>query len=430
MRVRDRQPSDQAVGGVDELGGPASSTARSSPARPTGAGCGWCCGRPRRCCCCATTGSCATSPGRARRWWSCPSGDRARSGDVGRCPRVRGAHRPPHPLARASDGTDSPAEAGARRGRRGARRASALTDHDTAEGWAEAAAAAAEVGDRTWCAGMEISTVPWARGVHLLAYLPDPTYPPLADRSCARSSTAATPGCRRSSSGCASSASTSTEDVRRAADGTAATGRPHVADALVDAGRGARPDRGVRALPQPGPAGLRRPLRRAAGEMIRVVVGAGGRDRARAPVGPHGAGVLPDEAIAELRRARAGRHRGRPPGPRRRRTASGSGRSRATSAWWSPAPATTTAPARSTTSSAATPPPPRSTSGCSTSPGRVGAIGPDRPRGDLMTLYVIMRPRCSTSSPSSWRSTRSTSSSPPRDPLAGRHAPARAGAQW
>ena len=49
-------------------------TAASSPARPAGAGCGWCSGRPRRCCCWPTSGSSATSPTSAR---SC---SRSRSG--------------------------------------------------------------------------------------------------------------------------------------------------------------------------------------------------------------------------------------------------------------------------------------------------------------------------------------------------------------
>ena len=56
----------------------------------------------------------------------------------------------------------------------------ALTDHDTAVGWDEAAAAAEEVGIGL-IPGMEISCELGGRGVHLLAYLPDPTYPPLQE---------------------------------------------------------------------------------------------------------------------------------------------------------------------------------------------------------------------------------------------------------
>ena len=57
----------------------------------------------------------------------------------------------------------------------------ALTDHDTAAGWDEAVEAAVDAGI-SLVRGMEISTRhAGGRGVHLLAYLPDPTYPPLVD---------------------------------------------------------------------------------------------------------------------------------------------------------------------------------------------------------------------------------------------------------
>ena len=55
-----------------------------------------------------------------------------------------------------------------------------LTDHDSAAGWDEAAVAAREAGV-AFVPGMEISTKHDGAGVHLLAYLPDPTYPPLVD---------------------------------------------------------------------------------------------------------------------------------------------------------------------------------------------------------------------------------------------------------
>ena len=83
-----------------------------------------------------------------------------------------------HTHSSVSDGTDDPrtlvrtaAEAGLD--------VVALTDHDTAEGWSEATEAAVEVGI-TLVRGMEISTRLGGAGVHLLAYLPDPTYAPLA----------------------------------------------------------------------------------------------------------------------------------------------------------------------------------------------------------------------------------------------------------
>ena len=116
-----------------------------------------------------------------------------------------GAHRPPHPLA------------GQRRhrvaGRAGAAAAAAgldvvaLTDHDTAEGWAEAGAPRARSAS-TWSAAWRSAPATTATGVHLLAYLPDPAYPPLV-AALAWSSTAGPPASRRCSSGCAGWASRS-----------------------------------------------------------------------------------------------------------------------------------------------------------------------------------------------------------------------------
>src|SRR5262245_34088451 len=56
----------------------------------------------------------------------------------------------------------------------------ALTDHDCFEGWDEAAKAAAEHGV-TLVRGIEISCRFHGQSVHLLGYLPDPSYAPLTD---------------------------------------------------------------------------------------------------------------------------------------------------------------------------------------------------------------------------------------------------------
>lgn len=79
-----------------------------------------------------------------------------------------------HLHSSVSDGTDSPAgvvraafDAGVR--------TMALTDHDTTSGWAEAAAECQRLG-MTFIGGMEITTVGInGGGIHLLAYLFDPT---------------------------------------------------------------------------------------------------------------------------------------------------------------------------------------------------------------------------------------------------------------
>ena len=82
-----------------------------------------------------------------------------------------------HTHSRASDGTDTPGEL-VRAAAAAGLDVVALTDHDTADGWAEAAAVAEQVGIEV-VPGMEISTNHRGRGVHLLAYYVDPTYPPL-----------------------------------------------------------------------------------------------------------------------------------------------------------------------------------------------------------------------------------------------------------
>ena len=203
-----------------------------------------------------------------------------------------------HTHTRASDGTQTAEEllrAAATQGLD----VLGLTDHDTAEAWDAAARTASEVGIEL-VRGIEISCRHLGRGVHLLAYLPDPTYPPLVD------------GLRKFLDGRSSRVPAMLErlrgvgievdiaDVRRAADGTAATGRPHVADALV--ALGVVPDRSTafRQYLNPGrPAYVDRyaaPLV----EMIRVVGEAGGVTVIAHPWGRHGPDSLPESAIAEL----------------------------------------------------------------------------------------------------------------------------------
>jgi predicted metal-dependent phosphoesterase TrpH len=139
-----------------------------------------------------------------------------------------------HTHSRASDGTQSPEEL-VRAAAVAGLDVLAITDHDTAEGWAEAERTAREVGLEL-VPGMEISTKHHGRGVHLLAYLPDPTYPPLQAEleRVLQGRRARVPVMLDRLR--ALDIDISEEHVRRAADGTAATGRPHVADALVSMG--------------------------------------------------------------------------------------------------------------------------------------------------------------------------------------------------
>ena len=203
-----------------------------------------------------------------------------------------------HTHTRASDGTQTAQEL-VRAAKEAGLDVLGLTDHDTTEGWATAVRAAEEVG-LTLVRGMEISTRHLGRGAHLLAYLPDPTYPPLVThlRKILDGRSSRVPAMleRLRSIGI----EVDIADVRRAAEGTAATGRPHVADALVALGVVRDRSTAFRRFLNPGrPAYVNRyaaPLV----EMVRIVDEAGGVSVLAHPWGRHGADAMPERAIAEL----------------------------------------------------------------------------------------------------------------------------------
>jgi predicted metal-dependent phosphoesterase TrpH len=111
----------------------------------------------------------------------------------------------------------------------------ALTDHDCFEGWEEAAGVAAEHGV-VLVRGIEISCRFDGQSVHLLGYLPDPTYRPLVeelDRVLdGRNARLPAIVAKLNELGI----QIGIEDVERVATDAAAMGRPHVADALVELG--------------------------------------------------------------------------------------------------------------------------------------------------------------------------------------------------
>lgn len=133
-----------------------------------------------------------------------------------------------------SDGTTSPREL-VRRARDHGLDVLGLTDHDTAEGWDEAAREAERLG-LTLVRGMEVSCTFAGSGVHLLAYLPDPTYPPLQQElvRILDGRNARLPATLDKLRGL--DIDIGVEDVRRLAGEAAAMGRPHVADALIEKG--------------------------------------------------------------------------------------------------------------------------------------------------------------------------------------------------
>ncbi len=176
----------------------------------------------------------------------------------------------------------------------------ALTDHDTAVGWDEAAAAAQEVGV-TFVPGMEISCSHAGRGLHLLAYLLDPTHPPLVDalalvlrgreermpRVCAALRAADIP--------------IRDEDVRAVARDAPAIGRPHIADQLVLMGVVASRDEAFERLLSPGRPGFVPRYAVPVEQVLPLVTAAGGVSVVAHPWGRHGDTALGPAGLASLR---------------------------------------------------------------------------------------------------------------------------------
>lgn len=208
-----------------------------------------------------------------------------------------------HTHSRVSDGSDPPA-ALVRAAHQAGLDVLGLTDHDTSAGWAEAAETARDVGI-TLVRGMEISTELRRRSVHLLAYLPDPTYPPLVahlDRVLGGRNDRV-PRILEALRDRVGIADVTEDDVRRLAGGTAATGRPHIADALVRAGHARDRDDAFRRLLSPGRPGYVHRYAAPLPEMVRVVRDAGGVPVLAHPWGRlHRSALTPDDigALAEL----------------------------------------------------------------------------------------------------------------------------------
>ena len=176
----------------------------------------------------------------------------------------------------------------------------ALTDHDTAQGWPEAQQAAVETGIAL-VPGMEISCQHAGRGVHLLAYLPDPTYGPLREAL-----TLVLEGRdQRMPRVCARLRELGIDidegDVERLASGAVAMGRPHIADTLVSMGVVENRTEAFDKYLSPGrPAYVKRyaaPLE----EMLGVVRGAGGVPVIAHPWGRHSNVTLLEEGLARLK---------------------------------------------------------------------------------------------------------------------------------
>lgn len=203
-----------------------------------------------------------------------------------------------HAHSNKSDGTDPP-DVLVQRAAAAGLDVIALTDHDTYDGWPDALAAARPAGV-TVVPGVEMSTTVEGAGVHVLGYLPDPTYRPLTDelariRADRRSRLRAIVG-RLTSLGVA----ITMDDVRSAAGSAVTLGRPHVADAMV--ARGLARDRGevfTRWLAEGGPAFVDKYAPPAI-DAIALIRAAGGVAVLAHPWGRSSRRVLGPVRIAEL----------------------------------------------------------------------------------------------------------------------------------
>ena len=178
-----------------------------------------------------------------------------------------------HVHSSASDGTDAPEVVVARADAAGLR-AIALTDHDTVSGVAEARDAATGLAVEL-IPGVELSVDHAGVKIHLLAYFIEPTPGPLQDRLAmlrdGRASRNPMIIKRLNQLGYA----ITMDDVLRHAGGDA-VGRPHIADALVEAGYfAARSAAFVDLLGDGGAAYVERE-RLAASEAIRLATESGG----------------------------------------------------------------------------------------------------------------------------------------------------------
>jgi predicted metal-dependent phosphoesterase TrpH len=136
-----------------------------------------------------------------------------------------------HTHSNRSDGTDPVAVLMAHAQRAGLD-VIALTDHDTADGWAEGRQAAEELGIG-FVPAIEISCKLSGISVHLLAYLPDPSSAELAEelRVIRDGRTDRIPSIVARLNGIG--VPLTVDEVLAQATGTPSVGRPHVADALV-----------------------------------------------------------------------------------------------------------------------------------------------------------------------------------------------------
>ena len=219
-----------------------------------------------------------------------------------------------HTHSNRSDGTD-PVDVLMAHAKRAGLDVIALTDHDTADGWADGRRAAEDLGIG-FVPGIEISCKLDGISVHLLGYLPDPSYPGLAEelRIVRDGRTDRIPSivARLNSLG----VDLTVDEVLAQATGTPSVGRPHVADALVAKGTVANRSEAFDRFLADGRPGHVSHYAIEPGRAIDLVREAGGVPIIAHPWGRSSYKVMTADTIARLVDGpRPGRYRGRPPGP-------------------------------------------------------------------------------------------------------------------
>lgn len=206
----------------------------------------------------------------------------------------------PHTHSSYSDGTDTPAELMASAARVGLDMIG-LTDHDTTIGWDEAAAAVGTTGVAL-LRGVEMSCSAHGFTVHLLGYLFDPADSALNAAFDAQRSTRENRG-RAMVERLSDDYPITWEDVSALAPNGGPVGRPHIADALVNAG--AFPDRNAAfewALHPRGPYYIHQealdPI-----EAVRMIRNAGGVPVLAHPRAAKRQRLLPEEVIIAMSEA-------------------------------------------------------------------------------------------------------------------------------
>ena len=203
-----------------------------------------------------------------------------------------------HTHSNRSDGTDTPTEL-VENARKAGLDVVALTDHDTTVGWDEAQEAADRIGI-TVVKGIEVSTAIDHRSVHLLGYDIDPRDVPLLDelRRVLDGRNGRVP---KIVAAFAHIGIDITEEEILAKSGDAgSTGRPHVADVLIDKGVVKDRSEAFDRYLQPGMPGYVGRYSVPTAQAVRLVKDAGGKAVLAHPWSRGSDKVLTPDRIAEL----------------------------------------------------------------------------------------------------------------------------------